>query len=166
MDSHRRFKPRGLGTLVCIVSLALLAGCGSDDASDKGATSGGGASTGAASTPATGEEQAVRDTIEQYYASFQKPTEYCSFVSERLAKTLGGGDAEKGREACEKGQERFARAGATRKVKEIKRVTVKGQKATATTSVETSPGNAREVTHAWVKQGGEWKLDKTVQAGG
>jgi len=130
---------------------ALFPGCGG----------GGGDKAGTSPSAGGSDGEALRKTIKDHYASFQKPAEFCEFLSRSLLTTLGG------REACEKEQQRFARAGATREVEEFKALTIKGRNGTVTTRVarrspSASSRRVGDVTQGWVKQGGEWKLDSTV----
>jgi len=136
--------------VVC-VALAVLAGCGGDegDGNGGGATTPGGG--GAATAGGGGDEQALQDTIRDFYGSFQNPAEYCAFLSARLQQNGG-------RENCEREQQRYADAGATREAKEIK-VTVNGSKATAENTVETNSGSVGKSSQQWVKERGEWKID-------
>ena len=157
--------PRGSASVIlCSAALALLAGCGSSDEGDRSVPAGG------ATAPAAGgrDEQALRDTIEAYYGAFQKPAEFCGFLSKHLSETNGGGDAEAGRKQCEQGQERYAKAGATREVEEIERVRVTGPKATADVKVslgspQLSGRRTGGVTQGWVLESGKWKLDSSTE---
>ena len=144
MDSNR-IGAHGAFVAVCVVVFAVFAGCGGG-----GDGNGSGASGSAPSAPVS-DEQAVRDTVGRFYGSFQDPAAYCGFLSQRL---LSNG----GRERCEREQQRYADAGATRNAKEIK-VAVTGAKATTQTTVETDSGTVGHSSQKWVKEGEEWKID-------